>query len=341
MIRNRFRRAFGRRSAARSALAFAVLCGTFGVALVPGRAESQESFVNRRQLAEHTFIPSSKVGDPFVASWVRSETGFGVAVDLTVPIRDPETGEVLTTLSGDVAFLSLGFEYQQLIAEWLALRVGGSAAARTGTNEEALLTAGINALYGFNLGTTVRVLEKNRFYIAAVGDLRWNQVYAFDLFGFLRKVIEEGFDPGGDNALVGSGENLTSSAGLRVAYTPTPLLGFTGSTEFGFADPFSDDQDSQGLVRLAGSVDVDLGAVTSVPVGLQGAFQWENFNDRADGLADRTWGAILSLGYTGRPDFYIGLEAEFGRLVLVEPIPDTDFENIDSGILRLAFRYYF
>jgi hypothetical protein len=295
----------------------AILVLVAGALLCPHPAVGQDSFVNYRELSEHTFIPASRVGDPFVASWVRSETGFGIAQGLQVPIRNPETGEILGTLEGDVAFISLGFEYQQLITRWLGLRVGGTASARTGTNEQSLLSTGINALYGFNLGTTVRILEANRIYLSAVGDLRWNQVYAFDLYGFLKKVIDEGFDPEGDNQLVGSGKNLVGSAGLRLAYTPTRLLGFTVLTEFGGADPFKSDQDSRGLVRLGGTVGLDLGATTSVPIGLLGGFKWENFNDRADDLADKTWSAMFSIGYTGRSDFYIGLESEFGRIVLV------------------------
>ncbi len=277
--------------------------GFWGVVLVLGSLgaspalaqDPADQFDNRRFLNGHTFIPSTFVGDPFISSWVRTATGLGFATGLEVPVRDLD-GEVVTTLNGDMAFLRIEAEFQQAFGRWLAVRVGGLSNARIGTNEQAILYQGINALYGFNLGTTVRILESDRVVFSAVGDYRVNQVYALNLFRFLRSVIDDGFDPGGDNNLVEGGTTATYSAGARIAYSPSAAFGVTALAETGLGSPFVEREDDRGLVRLGGTAAFDLGANTSVPIGIQAAFKWENFNDTSSDIADKIWRAALNVG---------------------------------------------
>ena len=289
----------------------------------------------RRVLNGHRFLPSSDLPDAFVNTFMRSAVGAGSAVNLRAPIEDLD-GNVVDTLDGSIAFLSLDYEYQQAVNRWLALRANVAGGARLGTDEQALLFQGVTGVVGAGLGTTVRMLERKTVYVAAVGDLVWNQGYFVTPLDWVRDVIDNGL--GSDSSkLVAGASNLIASVGARVAYSPHRAWGFTALAEFGFSEPFREDVSStRGLVRFGGTIGYDFGASTPVPIGLLGGFRWENFSSGGDDIADRSWRSFFGISYTGRADFNVGVEMSFARLSQ----RDSN-ENIDSGSVRVALRYYF
>jgi len=307
----------------------------------PTSAQDQgREFNNRRELGGHTFIPSAVVSDPFITSYVRSGTGVGGASGLEIPIRDVD-GNVLAVLDGELVFLLLEFEYQQALNSWMALRLGGSASARAGVNEETILAQGINALYGMNLGATVKLLKSERLMLSAVGDFKTNKVYSFNMFDFVKKVINEGFDPEGDNALVTSGPSDLFTAGLKGAYSPWRWLGLVASVEGGGGSPFTDDSNNRGVFTGGLTADVDFGEITSVPIGIQMAFRGSNYSDKNSDILDSIWGNSILIGYTGRTDFFIGLDLGFSRVTLTNPIPGTTSNLLDTNSASLVLRYFF
>ncbi len=46
-------------------------------------------------------------------------------------------------------------------------------------------------------------------------------------------------------------------------------------------------------------------------------------------------------GSTGRTNFYIGLEALFGRVELLESVPGVDSDHLDATSMSLVLRYFF
>ncbi|UCF21297.1 MAG: hypothetical protein JSU87_07930, partial [Gemmatimonadota bacterium] len=72
-----------------------------------------------RVLNGYAFLPSRVVEDPFAISYFATSTGGGIAFDLKTPLL--LTGQdTVATLVGDVAFMSLGFRYQQRFGRWFA-----------------------------------------------------------------------------------------------------------------------------------------------------------------------------------------------------------------------------
>ena len=200
---------------------------------------------SRRLLNGYYFIPSTDVASPFVTSFVRSATGVGVAVGLTVPIEDLD-GNVVDAIGGDLAFLILDFQYQQAITKWLALRAGFVGSARVGTDEQSLLTQGITSVYGFDLGATAQLLQTRSFLLSAVVNYTNNQIYAIAPFDFVKSVIDSGFDPGGDNNLLQSGSVGLTSGGLRMAFAPSDWIGFTALAEAGIGERFIEEAGTRG-----------------------------------------------------------------------------------------------
>jgi hypothetical protein len=289
----------------------------------------------RRALNGHRFLPASDLPDAFVNTFMRSAVGAGSAINLRAPVEDLD-GNVVDTLDGSIAFLALDYEYQQAVNRWLAFRANVTGGARLGTDEQALLFQGVTGVVGAAFGTTVRILERKTVYVAAVGDLAWNQGYFVTPLDWVRDVIDNGL--GNDSGkLVADASNLIASGGARVAYSPHRALGLTALAEFGFTEPFREDvAKSRGLVRLGGTIGYDFGTTTALPIGLLGGFRWENFSAGGDDIADRSWRGFFGISYTGRSDFNVGVEMSFARLSQRD-----SSESIDSGQVRVALRYYF
>jgi hypothetical protein len=282
----------------------------------------------------HRFLPSNSVPDAFVNTYMRTGVGAGWTIGLEQEIRGLD-GEVLGTFDSDIAFLSLGYEFQQAFGRIVALRIGFVGAARLGTNEAAILAQGVTGLYGLGLGATVRVLESEKVFVSATADLNSRQGYFISPLDFVRDVIDNGLDGREDN-LVRDGSTSTFSVGGRVAYSPNPWWGLVGVGELGWADPFEERDGSQGLVTLGGKIGFDVGAGTSVPLGIQTTVRFTNFAEGGSDIAEETitWGG--GLWYTGRDDFAVGLEGTYQRLNVREGSDD-----INSMQLRISLRYFF
>ncbi len=151
----------------------------------------QEIVQNRRLpvLKGHRFIPTSTVPDPFVTIYLRSNTGFGFLLDARFPVITE--ADTVGVVEGDIAFALLGFEYQQAIVDFLAVRIGFGGAVRTGTNGGTLLAEGLSARYSFEIGVTGRVFRTESLLLSAVADFSSNKLIAIDPFGFAQRVADE------------------------------------------------------------------------------------------------------------------------------------------------------
>jgi hypothetical protein len=66
--------------------------------------------------------------DPFITTYLRSNTGFGLLLDARLPVLTE--ADTIAVLEGDIAFALLAFEYQQAIVDFLAVRIGFTGGAR-------------------------------------------------------------------------------------------------------------------------------------------------------------------------------------------------------------------
>ncbi|MFA9454458.1 MAG: hypothetical protein ACERK6_11145, partial [Candidatus Aminicenantaceae bacterium] len=263
--------------------------------------KSLSEFQNRRQLNGHTFMPSRWVGQPFIAGWLRMMAGGGSATGLKVPVLSL-SGEQQGISEGDITALLLDVEYQHRFGSWLAVRVGATGAANIGADQVTAIAQGIKAQYGFNLGTTIKLLRSQKVMLSGSGDIRFNQVYAYNLLRFVRNVINNGLSQ--DNTLLDKGMSNIYTAGLRFAYSPSRWFGFAALAEGGYGTPFLEGQDNDWVGSFAVSVDYDLGAGTRVPLGFQTFVRWSNFNDLYPEISDNILNTGLVLGYTGVENFY-------------------------------------
>ncbi len=284
-----------------------------------------------RVLNGHQFMPSRLVEEPFAISHFGTTTGGGVAFDLKTPFVDL-AGDTLGTLVGDVAFLSLGFEYQQRFGRWFAARVGFGGGARLGIDEQSVLAQGVTGSFIWKLGATARILQSEKVILSGAVDFGRTDLVGLDPFGFAQKVVEDSLEVG-ENDLVGTAEAISAVASVRAGWAPAPWIGVTGVLEVGYGDVT--ESSSEVLTGGGATVGIDLKNLGVIPLGFQLSAETDAFSAGGADLAARSWSYGLGVFYTGWDDFSIGLETALSLLDRRDV--DDDFE---AFIATFNLRYW-
>ena len=157
----------------------------------PGQSQSEDPS-HRRTLNGHTFIPSTQVEDPFIATLVRTQTGAGYATRVATDVTNEVVDSLIQVLEGDLAFIALQFEYQQALSDWLAISAAGSGAARIGTGAQSVIAQGITSIFAFKFRAMARILERENWMLSGTLKLEPVTQFGLDVLDFARRVIEEG-----------------------------------------------------------------------------------------------------------------------------------------------------
>jgi hypothetical protein len=276
-------------------------------------------------------MPSRIVDDPFTVSQFGSITGGGLAFDLKTPFVDL-AGDTLGMLVGDVAFLALGFSYQQRFGDWFAVRFSFGGGARLGIDEQTMLAQGVTGSFSWSLGATARIFQAEKVILSGALDFRRADLVGLDPFSFAQKIIDEGLGAE-DNNLVGTADAISAIAGLRAGWAPAPWIGFTGLLEAGYGDVT---ESSSELVTGGGAtVGTDLKNLGTIPIGFQLSAMTDAFQTGGSDLAARSWAFGFGVFYTGWDDFSIGLETELALLERRDV--EDDFE---AFIVSFGLRYW-
>jgi hypothetical protein len=317
-----------------SGYAVAVAIVAWALGPIPAFGQSPDA-AKGRTLNGHTFIPSSQIEDPFVTTFIRTQTGGGFATKVTRDIENEVVDSLLDALVGDVAFMALEFEYQHAVKDWLALSASASGAARIGTGAQSVLAEGVTSMFGFKLRAAARVLQTDKWLLSTTLRVEPSTQYRLDILTFARRVVEEGMIAE-DNSVVIKSNGVGGAAGLGGAYAPRPWLGFVLTGNVGYSDTFSEKGRSDLAWDLGGLASFDLNPLRGIPLGLvlgvkQDAFVLEN-SDITDKIVAVGWG----LAYTGREDFSLGLETSHVRV----PLTKSD-RTVTATLFSFNLRYYF
>lgn len=284
-----------------------------------------------RVLNGHEFMPSRVVEDPFAITLFGTTTGGGIAFDLKTPFLDFE-GDTLGTLVGDVAFMALGFRYQQRFGRWFAARFSFGGTARLGVDEQSVLAQGVTGAFVWKLGATARIFQSDKIIVSGALDFARTDLVGLNIFGFARKVIDEGLGAE-DNSLVQKGDAISGVASGRVGWAPAAWIGVMGVLEGGVGDVT--DESSQTLFGGGVAVEIDLKNLGLIPIGFQLSGDTDAFSQGGADLAARSWNYGLGIFYTGWDDFSIGFETV--TALLDRRDVDDDFE---AFIATFSLRYW-
>jgi len=285
-----------------------------------------------RVLNGFRFLPSSLIPSPFVTTYIRTATGGGIASNLSSLFVDVD-GDTLGTLTGDVAFMTLAFEFQQQFGGWLAVRAGFAGSARMGVDEQSLLAEGLTGIASLNLGATARIWHNENWIVSGAVDFGSDEFVGLDPFGFAQSVIDSG-GLSKDNSLVTSTSTTGARGSGRVAWAPKKWLGLTGFLGVTSTD-VSSSSSSDLFVGGGATVAVDLGQLNWPSIGLLLGYVSEGANRGTD-LAKRSTGITGAVMYTGRHDFSVGLEATSRKFKRA-----TDDPDFSALLVTFNIRYWF
>jgi len=283
-----------------------------------------------RELNGHEFLPSGIIASPFAISHFATRTGGGMALGLKTPFVDFD-GQSLGELEGDVAFMTLGFSYQQQFGSWFAANADFGGSGRIGIDEQALLAEGVSGLYYFELGGKARLLQTTKTILSLGLAFANSRLVGVDPFGFASRIVEDGLSA--DNDLVQSGNSFSSRLSVLGGWAPWDWLGMTGYVEGGRGGVNTDDpNNSFGGGVLAG---VDFRNLDLIPIGLHVLGKTDGFSESGADLTNRTWHAGFGISFTGWSDFVVGVEAQMA--MLERRAQDDDFE---AFMLTFNLRYW-
>jgi len=278
----------------------------------------------------HTFSPVNGIPDAYVRSYIRNNLGMSQTSDVDIPLG--VIGEdTLFASRGGLLFANLGIEYQQTIKEWIAFRVKLKVNGRLGTGTSALLTSGVSAATGFELGWLMRLLETDKGYMSLSFDVRNSSFTTINIADFVDDIIN------GENAeLVKKTPSVRAGVGLRYTHAFSPLVGLVSYFETGYGESVDRVSDDEWFTQFGASVDFDLAGVGWVPIGLAVGYQQDSFPEGGADITDVVRGFLFRIGYTGRKDLALGLNFVYSTF----PSDQLD-EKIKSTGATLDLRYYF
>jgi hypothetical protein len=334
--------AFTRVSRLRSGLRITLLVGMLSVALGPwvnSTARAQTAAVpdegdKALVLGEHTFMPNALVSEPFIRTHFRTKLGIGKALALEYPIIVIDS-ITIASLSGDLLFATLEFEYQHAIKKWLAIRAQMRVLGRLGTQIQSLLSQGLTASLGTEIGFVVRIVRTRTFQLSGTADLRNANATVVNISRWVEGIVDTG-SPDPNRPLVSNTPILMGGLGGRMAWSITPLLGIMGELRLGLGETSELAQQTRIYYDAGAIADFDLRALKFIPVGVGLAYRQSTLPSSNSDVAKIARSVQIRIGYVGRDDYAIGLEVTTDWL----PSTLTD-QTIKAGTIVITTRYFF
>ncbi len=298
---------------------------------VSSRATAQEvsESLLRQFRGGHRFIHNSVIPSPVIATFVRNSISIGQSSDLDVPVLQIG-GEPIVGLEGDLLFAGMDFEYQHAVKSWIAARARFRLVARLGTELGSLLSSGVTASTGFELGWLLKVVRSERVMLSASLDVSNNNTTIVDILGFVQDVVDST-----EAELIRKTPSVRGGAGLRFAYGVSALFGITAAASGGYGESIDRRADNELFWRFGGSVDFDLREGTGVPIGLVLGGVFDTFPEGGEDIASNVWIGMFRIEYTGRNDLGLGLAFNS------EHLGTKDFGSLGLSTILVDLRYFF
>ena len=146
--------------------------------------ETSSVTASGNMLNGHRFISSSKIKSPFINTYLLTSLGAGKTNRLDFPVII--NGQELTTLTGDLAFTYLGFEYQHAVKDWIAFSLRINALGRLGTDAGAVLYQGVDLAIGYQLGWLLKLYKSKDMILSGTIKVSNNSFTLIDINGFIQ-----------------------------------------------------------------------------------------------------------------------------------------------------------
>jgi hypothetical protein len=268
----------------------------------------------RRELGGHLFIPSKFTDDPFVSTYVASETGVGTG---WAPGRTYEIcNGVVCPGPGTVANYQVGafaqvLNYQYGFLDWWAVRVGAQLVVYSGTNSTGIVGVGTNANTAFTAGTTMSFKVGENLRLGGSFDFKMGPA----IFLNIVQGVLDSIKTGEVVTPVNSYTQVVLNPAFVGAWSISRLVGLTFNLSYQYTHGSSEELGA--TANLFGTnvlFDFDLNSVNVAPIGFLGGFATNFSVDSTKFLQFRYQFGIM---YTGVRALDVGLEVLYNRAPVV------------------------
>ena len=279
------------------------------------------------------FIPSEVVNDPFITSYIKTNVGTGIAIDLKSYVKDLQ-GNIRDTLSGDLTYISGEIQLQLAVNDWLAFNVGAGGYGRLGTNAYTLLTSGISYTGFLSAGGKAKIWQNDNMVLSTTLDFKYQDIYLYSIYDFVKEVYEAGGIDSTSSLLVNDIINATF-LNINYAYAPTDWCGVLAQAGWGLGEAF--ETKTRGNVRIGAAFTVDFNNVNAIefPIGILASVRYNSLGEGGSNLKD-VFAYGFKIAYTGHKDFDIGIENTYQSFS-----DKANAEKIKTILNSFHLRYYF
>ena len=231
-------------------------------------AATPETVPLRRELAGHLFLPSRYALDPFVSTYVGSETGVGIGTSQghTFDIN----GNPISVADYQVGAFAQYLDFQYGFLDWWAVRASVRVFVYTGTNTTGLVGVGTSLQINPMLGTTVSFKIGERLRLGGAVDVAFGPAVFFNIV----EAVKNSISSGEVTAPLNSFSQFTVKPAVVGSWAISEAFGLT----YSFAYQYTGASASYtgvyaNLLALNVLVDFDMYALKWVPIGLFAGFQ--------------------------------------------------------------------
>jgi hypothetical protein len=296
--------------------------------LVAAAASAEEA--GRPRLGDHEFVPVTDLMEPFLTTHVQTTVSLGQAVDTAVPVIAISDSTLIGTTEADLLIAALGFNYQQVVKDWLAVRLDIMAAGRLGTSTPTLLAEGFTGAVGYNLAWLLRVHRSRSLQLSTSLGLGTRSATFVNLIDWAQGILD-----GDSVALARSRNSLRGSAGLHAAWGLSRRFGLLGAYALDYGESFDGRGENRWSHDTRLALSYDAGTDLGIPLGAAlaaGRFERNEGGDSDTG----TWFWSLRVEIQGRDDFTLGLCYRLSS----SKSPRTE-RDLRLGQLAVDMRYFY
>jgi hypothetical protein len=236
------------------------------LALGAATAWAQES--PRPSLGGHTFLSTDLLPEVFVHTYVRASLGYAMEAEIDYP-PPVVLGDTLQGLNGSLAYVLVNIEYQRLLRDWMAVRIGANLQSRIGTQTTSLVYEGVTVTQGYGFDWLARVRQTPKTMLTGSLGVVKQTVTIVDLQQFVEDVAQ-----GVPNARVlDNVPTVRSRASLRYAWAVNSKFGVTALGQASYGESPRRRYTTDWGYDVGASVDFDAKAAYGVPVGAALAYR--------------------------------------------------------------------
>ena len=284
------------------------------VGVTTARAQTDTTHGAFPSKGQHVFVPTTFIPDAFVDTELAIGIGYSNSIATDIPLFT-SGGQQIGTVQGDLLFLNGNVEFTCALRDWIGFFGRFKVLARSGNNTASIYASGLSAGSSIGLGWEFRLKETERSMLSGSVELDRTSVTLIDVASFV------------ENPALGLSRTFTPlvvSAQARYAYGINDLFGLSGFFGVGHGENPAEDYESIGFWKLGVVASISLAERYGVPLGFALGARTNSYPVTFDNAAGNAWAGLVSIAYTGRPDFSITLDSTYERV----PI---DYQDVDIG----------